>query len=338
MKKKLIVVVPMPGIYLLDIAGPTDVFAAADKLLDGNGGYEILLASPVNSRRIPTKSSVELYCPVTVTGITQPVDTLIIGGFYMPLLEKGARFFEWLKQIYPAVNRICSVCVGAYALAEAGILNEKHATTHWEYSQQFQQRYPRVKVDTDPFYIRDSNIYTSGGVTSGIDLALALVEEDHGRELALQVARKLILPLKRPGYQSQFSRLLEIHRLESSIGGKLYSWMVHHLEEDLSIEHLARHSNMSVRNFTRVFLRETGLTPAKFVEKVRVEVARRYLEDSDLSIDQIAARCGLGGLISMRRTFMRHMNVSPSDYRRSFRTSLQETEIRQKIKKYETGN
>jgi len=321
-KKKLIVVVPMPGIFLLDVAGPTDVFAAADKILDGNGGYEILLASPVNTKRIPTKSSVELHCATTVTAITQPIDTLIVAGFSMVLLQKGGRFFQWLKDIYPKVNRICSVCVGAYALAEAGILDGKQATTHWEYSQQFQQRYPMVKVDTDPFFTRDTNIYTSGGVSSGIDLALALVEEDHGRELALQIARKLIIQLKRPGYQAQFSRLLEIHRLENSIGGKLYTWMIRHLEEDLSIEHLAHRSNMSVRNFARVFLKETGVTPAKFVEKVRVEVARRYLEDSDMSIDQIAEKCGLGGLISMRRTFIRHMNISPSDYRRSFRTSL----------------
>lgn len=325
-KKKLIVVVPMPGIFLLDVAGPTDVFAAADKILDGNGGYEILLASPLNTKRIPTKSSVDLYCKVSITAITQPIDTLIIAGFSMPMLENGTRFFQWLKEIYPKVNRICSICVGAYALAEAGILDGKQATTHWEYSQQFQQRYPGIKVDTDPFFTRDTNVYTSGGVSSGIDLALALVEEDHGQELALQIARKLILHLKRPGYQAQFSRLLEIHRLENSIGGKLYTWMLRHLKEDLSIEHLAQHSHMSVRNFTRVFLKETGVTPAKFVEKVRVEATRRYLEDSDLSIDQIAEKCGLGGLISMRRTFIRHMNVSPSDYRRSFRTSLQSIE------------
>ena len=312
----------MPGIFLLDVAGPCDVFAAADRILDGNGGYEILLASPVNTKKIPTKSGIALHCHVTATAITQPIDTLIIAGFYMPLLENGARFFQWLKAIYPEVNRIGSVCLGAYALAEAGILDGKQATTHWEYSQQFQQRYPSLKVDTDPFFTRDTNIYTSGGVSSGIDLALALVEEDHGREVAAHIARKLILPLKRPGYQAQFSRLPEIYRQESSMGGKLYTWMIRHLQEDLSIEHLAQHSNMSVRNFARVFLKETGVTPAKFVEKVRVEVARHYLEDSDLSIDQIAEKCGLGGLISMRRTFMRHMNMTPSDYRRSFRTSL----------------
>lgn len=325
-KKKLVVVVPMPGIFLLDVAGPCDVFAAADKQLNGNGGYEILLASPINTKKIGTKSGVELNCAVTVNTITRPIDTVIIAGFSWPLLENGGRFFQWLKDVYPTVNRIASVCVGAYALAEAGILDGRQATTHWEFSQQFQQRYPQVKVDTDPFFTRDNNVYTSGGVASGIDLSLALVEEDHGRDVALQVARKLILHLKRPGYQSQFSKVLETHRLENSIGGKLYSWMIRHLGEDLSIEQLAQHSNMSVRNFARVFQKETGITPAKFVEKVRVEVARRYLEDSDLSIDQIATKCGLGGLISMRRTFLRHMNVSPSDYRRTFRTSLQSIE------------
>lgn len=325
-KKKLIVVVPMPGIFLLDIAGPCDVFAAADKLLNGNSGYDVLLASPVNTKKISTKSGVEVSCPVTVNTINRPIDTVIIAGFSWPLLENGDRFFQWLKGVYPKVNRIASVCVGAYALAEAGILDGKQATTHWEFSQQFQQRYPLVKVDTDPYFTRDTNVYTSGGVSSGIDLSLALVEEDHGRDVALQVARKLILHLKRPGYQSQFSKVLEIHRLENSIGGKLYAWMIRHLGADLSIEQLAQHSNMSVRNFARVFQKETGITPAKFVEKVRVEVARRYLEDSDLSIDQIAAKCGLGGLISMRRTFIRHMNISPSDYRRTFRTSLQTIE------------
>lgn len=316
----------MPGIFLLDIAGPCDVFAAADKILDGNGGYEIQLASPINSKKINTKAGIEVICKYTISTIIQRIDTVIVGGFSMPLLDNGGHFFQWLKGIYPRVNRMASICVGAYALAEAGILNGKKATTHWEYSQQFQQRYPLVQVDTDPFFTRDTNVYTSGGVSSGIDLALALVEEDHGRDVALQVARKLILHLKRPGYQSQFSKILEIHRLENSIGGKLYAWMIRHLSDDLSIESLAEHSNMSVRNFARVFQKETGITPAKFVEKVRVEVARRYLEDSDLSIDQIGAKCGLGGLMTMRRTFIRHMNVSPSDYRRTFRTSLQPIE------------
>ncbi|MHA4811052.1 GlxA family transcriptional regulator [Flavitalea flava] len=327
-KKKLIVVIPMPGIFLLDIAGPCDVFMAADRTLSENpgtssAGYELLLASPVDTKKIVTRSGIAIDCPVLVSEIDRSIDTLIVAGFSRVQLQSGHPFFLWLKHIYPKVRRIGSVCIGTYALAEAGILNGKQATTHWEFSQEFQFKYPEVKVDTNPFYTRDGNVYTSGGVASGIDLALALVEEDYGRDVALNTARKLVLPLKRPGYQSQFSTLLQVHSLENSIAGKLHPWLIRRLAEELSVEHLAEHSNMSVRNFTRVFLKETGLTPAKFVEKLRVEVARKYLEDSDLTMEQIAVKCGLGGFVSMRRTFIRNMMVSPSDYRRSFRTSLQ---------------
>jgi transcriptional regulator GlxA family with amidase domain len=326
-KKKLVVVIPMPGIFLLDIAGPCDVFMAAERALSenpgsGKVGYELVLASPVDTKRIVTRSGIAIDCPVRVSEITRPIDTLIVAGFSRMEMQSGHPFFRWLKHIYPKVRRIGSVCIGTYALAEAGILDGKQATTHWEFSQDFQLRYPAVRVDTNPFYTRDCNVYTSGGVASGIDLALALVEEDHGRDVALNTARKLVLPLKRPGYQSQFSTLLQVHSLENSIAGKLYPWLIRHLADAQSVAHLAEHSNMSVRNFTRVFLKETGLTPAKYVEKLRIEVARKYLEDSDLTMDQIAVKCGLGGLVSMRRTFMRHMMVSPSDYRRSFRTSL----------------
>ncbi|MBN9381301.1 MAG: GlxA family transcriptional regulator [Chitinophagaceae bacterium] len=330
MKKsaKTIVVVPMPGIFLLDIAGPCDVFMSANRVLNedpdvGSQGYELLLASPIDTKKIVTKSGVGIDCPVLVSEISKPIDTLIVAGFSRMELQSEHPFFEWLKRIYPKVRRIASVCIGTYALAEAGILDGRRATTHWEFSQEFQLRYPAVNVDTNPFYIRDHNVYTSGGVSSGIDLALALVEEDYGQRVALNAARKLVLPLKRPGYQSQFSTLLQVHSLENSIAGKLHPWLIRHLRETLNVECLAGKSNMSVRNFTRVFQKETGLTPAKFVEKLRVEVARKYLEDSDLTMDQIADKCGLGGPVSMRRTFMRHMMMSPSDYRRSFRTSLQ---------------
>jgi transcriptional regulator GlxA family with amidase domain len=329
-KKKLIVVIPMPNTYLLDIAGPCDVFTAADwamKEVPGSkkGGYEVLLASPMDTKKIITKNGIEITCQTKISEIDRPIDTLIVAGYSRLELHKDHPLFKWLRDIYPKLRRVGSVCIGAYALAEAGILDGKLASTHWEFTQEFQTRYPAVHVDTNPFYTRDGNVYTSGGVSSGIDLSLALVEEDYGRDTALHVARKLVLHLKRNGHQSQFSTLLQIHSMENSIAGKLHPWMMRHLADELSIEQLAEHSNMSVRNFARVFLKETGLTPAKFVEKLRIEVARKYLEDSDLTMDQIAEKCGLSGLISMRRTFMRHMMVSPSDYRRSFRTSLHAT-------------
>jgi transcriptional regulator GlxA family with amidase domain len=327
-RKKLIVIVPMPGTYMLDIAGPLDIFTAADRILNQTAattdtGYEILLASPLNTKKIATNSGIEMNCTLKVDEIDRPIDTLIVAGFSIRQLESGRHFCNWLRETYPEMRRIGSVCIGTYALAEAGILDGKQATTHWEFSQDFQRRYPDIRVDTNPFYTRDGNVYTSGGVASGIDLALALVEEDYGRDIALAAARKLVLYLKRTGYQSQFSTLLQMHAMENSIASKLQPWMMQHMQDDLTVEELAVHSNMSLRNFNRVFQKETGMTPAKFVEKLRIEMARKYLEDSDLSMEQIAEKCGLGGVVSMRRTFMRHMMVSPSDYRRTFRTSLQ---------------
>ncbi len=245
----------MPGTSLLNVAGPCDVFTEADRALNGNSGYEVILASPGSTKKITARSGVQLFCPVTIKDIIPPVDTLIIAGFPMNLLESSTSFFQWLRMIYPQVRRMCSVCSGVYALAEAGILDGKQATTHWQYGQRFQQQYPQVNIDTNPFFTRDGNVYTSGGVSSGIDLALALVEEDYGREIALQAARKLILPLKRTGYQSQFSTLPGMQNMEHSLAGRLYSWMTGHLERDLGVEHLAEHCHMSVRNFARVFLR-----------------------------------------------------------------------------------
>ncbi|WP_212006533.1 GlxA family transcriptional regulator [Chitinophaga sp. HK235] len=326
--KKLIVIVPMEGTSLLDVAGPCDVFSQASKILQSDPlredeGYEILLASPADSGHLKTGSGVELVCPVAATDLDRPIDTLLIAGLGKEFLENRHHdFYEWLHKIYPSLRRIGSVCIGAYALARAGILNGRRATTHWQYSQDFQEQHPAVKVDTNPFYTRDGNVYTSGGLASGIDLALALLEEDYGREMAAQVAKKMVIYLKRPGYQSQFGELLDNHQLANTMAGRLRPWMLQELNKDLSVERLAEHMNMSPRNFARVFLRESGLTPAKYVEKLRVETARKYLEESDFSMEQIAEKCGLGGMVSMRRVFLRHLSVSPSDYRRTFRTAL----------------
>lgn len=327
-QKKLIVVVPMEGTALLDIAGPCDVFTQANKVLkqypgEEEGGYEILLASPDSTRQLMTQSGVEVVCAAVAAEIKRPIHTLLIAGLGKEFLEYNHfEFYKWLKEVYPLLQRIGSICVGAFALARAGILNGRRATTHWHYTQDFQEQHPAVQVDTNPFYTRDGNVYTSGGITSGIDLAMALLEEDYGREIALKVAKRLVMYLRRPGYQSQFGTLLEEDQLLNTLAGKLRPWMMQELANDLSVEQLAAHVNMSPRNFARVFLKESGLTPAKFVEKLRVEAARKYLEDSDLSIEQIAEKCGLGGMVSMRRVFLRHLSVSPSDYRRTFRSAL----------------
>src|SRR6185437_15325497 len=186
------------------------------------------------------------------------------------------------------------------------------------------QAYPQVDVNSDPFYTVDGHVYTSAGVSSGIDLALALVEEDFGRDLATKVARFLVFYLNRPGFQSQFGSLLPAYE-SSNIAGKVDEWLKGHLRAKVDVGEIAAHLNMSIRNLTRVFRKHTGMSPAKYIEKVRVETARKYLEDTDMPLERIAEHCGLGGLVSMRRTFLRHLMTTPSDYRRAFRTSRKDT-------------
>jgi transcriptional regulator GlxA family with amidase domain len=222
----------------------------------------------------------------------------------------------------PRVRRLGSVCSGAFLLAEAGLLDGRRATTHWGWCKVLAERHPAVRVDPDPIFVRDGNVYTSAGVTAGMDLALALVEEDHGRALALQVARQLVLFLRRPGGQSQFSAQLAVQSADREPLRDLQAWIAEHPGLDLSVPSLARRVAMSPRNFARVFARELGTTPARFVERVRVEAARRRLEESAHGVDMVAAECGFGTAESMRRAFLRTLHVPPSAYRSRFRTTL----------------
>jgi transcriptional regulator GlxA family with amidase domain len=203
-------------------------------------------------------------------------------------------------------------------LAAAGLLDGRRATTHWSATDLLRRLFPRIDVDPDAIYVKDGDLYTSAGVTAGMDLALALVEEDHGRTLALEVARQLVLFLKRPGGQRQFSTVLAAQSASEGAIGALSEWVVDHLGEDLRVERLARRAAMSPRNFARVFTREIGTTPAKFIERARVERARLSLERGDLGIETIASECGFGSAERMRRTFRRHLGVVPHDYRRVF--------------------
>ncbi|WP_316743315.1 GlxA family transcriptional regulator [Pedobacter antarcticus] len=326
-QKKRVVIVAMSGNMLLNFAGPADVFINADKCLALSGsklGYEVLVASPTSNKTLKTLTGVEIVCQYSAIEITTDIDTVIVAGNESYALEKSeyADFCRWLSTINANnTRRIGSVCGGAFVLAEAGLLNGKKATTHWHLSERLKKEYPLVDVNTNAFYTADGRIYTSGGVSSGIDLALALVEEDHGKDIAIQVARRLVFYLSRPGFQVQFSNLLPVYE-SSTIAGRLHEWFVENLHQPLDVVRIADHLNMSPRNFTRVFHKQTGLPPAKFIEKLRVENARKYLEDTDMSLENIAEKCGLGGLVSMRRTFLRHLMTTPSDYRQAFRTSL----------------
>jgi transcriptional regulator GlxA family with amidase domain len=214
------------------------------------------------------------------------------------------------------------VCTGAFVLAEAGLLDGRRATTHWEWCDALAARFPRVQVDRDPIFVRDGNVYTSAGVTAGMDLALALVEEDHGRALALEVARQMVLFLRRPGGQSQFSAALAAQSADREPLRDLQAWIAEDPGRDCSVPALARRVAMSPRNFARVFTREVGSTPGQFVERMRVEAARRRLEESADGVDNIASRCGFGTAETMRRAFLRTLRVPPSAYRSRFRATV----------------
>ena len=326
-KKKQVVIVTISSNMLVVLAGPTDVFFIANKILQdrGNtGGYDVVVAAATADKKIDTGTGMSIVCEQTVMDITTPIDTLIIGGYdsrdsSQPAL---ANFYNWLAtRDEHNTRRIASICSGAFVLAKAGILNGRKATTHWHHAEKLNKLYPEVQVNSDPMYTQDGYVYTSGGASSGIDLALAMVEQDHGREIAGSVAKRMVFYLNRPGFQAQYGNLLPAYEPQH-IAQKMQTWLTEHLHEKLDVNQVAEHMNMSTRNFTRVFTKQTGMPPAKFIEKLRVEAARKYLEDTDLSIEEIAERCGLGGLVSMRRTFLRHLMTTPSDYRRSFRTSL----------------
>jgi transcriptional regulator GlxA family with amidase domain len=216
------------------------------------------------------------------------------------------------------VRRIGSICTGAFLLASAGLLDGKRVTTHWKWARELAQRCARATVDPDPIYIRDGNTYTSAGITAGMDLALALVEEDLGSPLALKVAREMVLYLRRPGGQSQFSAAMALQASDRRHIEELRTWAFDHLDEDLTVEKLALKAGMSPRHFARVFAKEAGITPARFIERLRVEAARRRLEESRDKLEKIATDCGFGSLSSLRRSFLRVLHVPPADYRSRF--------------------
>jgi transcriptional regulator GlxA family with amidase domain len=257
------------------------------------------------------------------TRLEPAIDTLIVaGGLGTRAAVSDPALIAWLRRAAPRVRRLASVCSGAFLLAEAGLLDGRRATTHWSSCADLARRYPRVKVEPDPIFVRDGNVYTSAGVTSGMDLALALVEEDHGRELALAVARWLVLFLKRPGGQSQFSAQLSVQLASRQPLQELQAWIVENVHADLSVAALAARAGMSPRNFARVFTREIGVTPARFVETARVEAARRQLEDDgSQGVENVAAACGFGSAETLRRAFLRTLRVSPTDYRSRFQAA-----------------
>jgi transcriptional regulator GlxA family with amidase domain len=321
-----VAVVAFPDVQVLDVTGPLEVFARSARWLRDQGratdayAVEILAAA-----RGPLRCSAgfEIVAGRSYAAVRGGIDTLLVaGGVGTAAATADRALLAWLRRMAPRVRRLGSVCTGTFVLAEAGLLDGRRVTTHWRSCARLAERFPAVKVDPDPIFVRDDDLYTSAGVTAGMDLALALVEEDHGREVALAVARELVLFLRRPGGQSQFSAQLAVQAADREPLRELQAWAGDHLDADLSVEALARRVAMSPRNFARVFTREVGRTPARFVEGLRVEAARRRLEESSHGVDAIAAQCGFGTSESMRRAFLRTLRVPPSDYRERFRATL----------------
>jgi len=308
-----IVSVAFPDVQSLDVAGPAEVFAAA------SDDYRVEVVAPVPGV-VRASSGLALWADRALADVRGPLDTLVVaGGEGTPGVLADADVLAAVRRLAPRCTRVASVCSGAFVLAAAGLLDGRRATTHWGWCDVLAEAFPAVTVEPDRIFIRDGNVWTSAGVTAGIDLALAMVEEDVGREVALGVARRLVVFLKRPGGQSQFSAQLSGQLADRPPLGDLQAWIADHLHEDLAIERLAERAAMSVRNFSRTFAREAGVTPARFVERARVDAARRLLEESSASVDDIAARCGFGTAETMRRTFLRSLRVPPTDYRRRFR-------------------
>ena len=318
-------IVTYPGVEIIDLTGPMEVFAFANVGLQRSGvcsesAYPMQVIA-AESGPVTSSCGLQIIADKAYSDVQDGIDTLLIAGTPdVSCLLCDPALQDWIRTIAPQVRRLASVCTGAFLLAESGLLNGRRATSHWDYCDWLARDYPAVTVEADRIFVRDGFISTSGGVTSGIDMALSMVEEDWGSELALMVARYLVVFLKRPGGQSQFSAYLTSEATHPDLK-ELQAWIVLHLMEDLRVETLAERMCMSTRNFARFFLAETGMTPAKFVELARMDAARHYLGSTKLSIEVVADKSGFADPERMRRAFIRQLGVNPQSYRERFGSS-----------------
>jgi transcriptional regulator GlxA family with amidase domain len=321
---RTVLIVLFDGVQSLDVTGPLEVFAGA-RDHQGKHAYRIQTAS-LGRAQVRTTSGLAIVPDSDLRdhgdrgnqGQGDPPDLLIVPG------GGGARrrdpdLVAWIRAHAPRAKRVASVCTGAFLLAEAGLLDGRRATTHWSHCAALRDQYPAVEVDPDPIYVKDGTVTTSAGVTAGIDLALALVEDDLGRDMALDIARHLVVFLRRPGNQAQFSAQLSVQVAKRAPLRDLQQWIAEHPAGDLCVEALAERASLSPRHFARAFAAEVGLPPGKYVERTRLEAARRHLEDTAEGIEQTARACGYRTSEAMRRAFIEALGVSPAEYRRRFR-------------------
>jgi transcriptional regulator GlxA family with amidase domain len=320
-RARQVVIVIYPGMQSLDALGPLEVLAGASRVVGSSrrGGYSVRLVS-ADGRPVQTGSGVVLGAE-PLPADDEPIDTLVLpGGDQARAARSDGSLVTWIRGAAPRSRRVATVCTGAFLAAEAGLLAGRRVTTHWAWAEQLAEEYPDLHVDADPIYLRDGKYWTSAGVTAGIDLALALVDDDHGGEVAQTVARWLVMFRHRPGGQTQFASPVWVPRAERSTVRAVQTLVESAPAGDHRLPALAAAAAMSVRHFTRVFTDQVGETPGRFVERVRLEAARHELESTSDTLDLIADRCGFGSAETLRRTFQRRLNVAPDHYRRRFRT------------------
>lgn len=318
---RLVTMIAYDNAEVLDVTGPLDVFAMANRIVQEHDGagplYRLEIAGAAKDAAFTTSAGIRLVAD-TAWRDCVGMDTLLVAG------GRGAEqvseeLVAWLRRTAPGVRRVGSICTGAFILARTGLLDGRRATTHWSRAESLRRRYLQIDVEEDAIYIKDGPVYTSAGVTAGIDLALALLEEDHGRELALKVARGMVLYVKRPGGQSQFSTSLIAQFREEGVLAPTVRWIRDNYRQNLTNETLAAHAAMSLRHFARVFKRETGVTPASFIERTRLEAAVKLLEETGQALKTISRECGFQSGEHFRLAFTRHFGITPGQYRKRFR-------------------
>src|SRR5579859_6286791 len=309
-----VLVIVVPPVDELDLVSPLQVFSAANRLA-GRTVYSIQVVTTGKELKVAGEAGLLTFLAHRrLQDVTEEYDSALLVCGLATRHARDAALFAWLQRAAPRLRRLGAVCVGAFLLAAAGLLDGKRATAHWRFGSELAKRYPRVKVESAPLWVKDGNIYTSAGISAGIDLALAWVEEDCGSAIAHEAARELVLFLRRPGGQPQLSISLAAQAAEMRALQELQLWIAENLPKRLSVHDLAARAAMSVRNFERVFTREVGTTPSQYVLHVRVEAARRQLEQTEKGFKQIAAAVGFASADSLRRAFVRRLGITPQRY------------------------
>jgi transcriptional regulator GlxA family with amidase domain len=315
-RQRRVIVLVVPPVEEFDLVGPIQVLSAANRLA-GKPVYSVEVVTNGKDLKVEGEGGLlSFLAHGHYRTLKADFDSLLLVCGVATRNARDRELFAWMSTMAPRVRRLGSVCVGSFLLAEAGLLNGRRATTHWKFGEELTRRYPKVRVVTEPIWVRDGNIYTSAGISAGIDLALAWVEEDCGNAIASEVARELVLFLRRPGGQAQISVSLAAQAKEMKSIQELQVWIAENLRQQLSLSILADRVAMSVRNFERVFTRELGVSPARYVLQMRIEAAQRMLERTREGLDQIALACGFSSADAMRRGFMRTLGITPFSRRR----------------------